>query len=87
MDPAVQALYKLVYYSLIMRVLNLLFASTSAGTNRSYYGSSYTSTKYTEVNRLMYTLNPKRPVRMRVRVRVRYDRMASYDSGQNSVAS
>jgi len=35
----------------------------------------------------MYTLNPKRPVRMRVRVRVSYDRMASYDSGQNSVAS
>jgi hypothetical protein len=25
------------------RILNLLFASTSAGANRSYYGSSYTS--------------------------------------------
>ena len=27
----------------ISRGLNLLFASTSAGANRSYYGSSYTS--------------------------------------------
>ena len=26
-----------------VRGLNLLFASTSAGANRSYYGSSYTS--------------------------------------------
>ena len=26
-----------------LRGLNLLFASTSAGANRSYYGSSYTS--------------------------------------------
>ncbi len=26
-----------------LRILNLLFASTSAGANRSYYGSSYTS--------------------------------------------
>ena len=26
--------------------LNLLFASTSAGVNRSYYGPSYTNTNY-----------------------------------------
>ena len=31
------------YFGIKIRGLNLLFASTSAGANRSYYGSSYTS--------------------------------------------
>ncbi len=68
-------------------MLNLLFASTSAGANRSYYGSSYTSIKaiplivpvgasntssiIPKIALAMYAYGPE--ARTETRVRLEYD--------------